>query len=299
MSIYLISGGSGLIGSALRTKLEAEGHRVRILSRSPSDPEKGVFHWNIAAKESDERAFDGLDYLIQLAGSGVVSRSWTAKYKTEILESRVNSTRLLAKFLRENSVQLKAVACASAIGFYGDRLADELLNESSSAGSGFLPAVCESWEESGKAFKELGIPTATIRIGIVLARESGALPPLITMAKTLVLSPLGNGKQVTSWIHLEDLVRLFKYALDRGESAVYNGVAPNPVSNRVFTKAIARACRRPILVPFVPSFALKLILGERAEAVLMGSHVIPKEALDSGFEFKYTQVDDALDDLLS
>ncbi len=299
MKRYLISGGTGLIGQALKSHLESSGHEVRVLSRRKTDASNGVFHWNVDSGELDLKAFESIDYLINLAGAGVIDKAWTVAYKTEILESRLKSSRLLQKVISENKISLKSVACASAIGFYGDRDSEEILTEESATGTGYLAAVCSNWEEVNKGFEQLGIPTQVLRIGIVLSNKGGALKPLIPLTKAFLSAPLGNGKQVVSWVHILDLVRMIEFVLEKRESATYNAVGPSPVTNKVYTKAIGKALKRPILFPFVPVFAIKLIFGERSDAILMSSNVQAKKALSAGFEFRFKKIYEALSDLLS
>lgn len=270
-----------------------------MLSRKRSNPAQGIYNWNLESGSVDLEAFENLDYLINLAGAGVIDKAWTGAYKTQILESRLTASRVLQKVISDNKIKLKAVACASAIGYYGDRESNKALTEDSSEGTGFLAAVCSHWEEVNKGFVELGIPTQFHRIGIVLSDKGGALKPLIALTKAFMAAPLGNGKQMVSWIHIHDLVRMIEFGLNSAETSTFNAVSPSPVSNRVYTKAIGKALHRPSLLPFVPSFAIRLLFGERSDAILMSSNVKPAEATKRGFEFRFKNIEEALQDLLT
>ena len=219
--------------------------------------------------------------------------------KREILESRTNSTRLLFDELKKGNHRIKTFVSASAIGYYGFENSDEVFTEESGPGKDFLADVTRRWENEVDAIQELGIRTVKIRIGIVLSRKGGALKEIMKPVKLYVGAPLGTGDQFVSWIHLDDLCNIFAKAVDDQKMiGAYNAVAPQPVTNRVLTKAIARELHRPLFLPPIPAFVLKLLLGEMADLVLRGNRVSANKILRAGYEFKFSDVGNALKDLL-
>ena len=294
-----ISGASGFIGRRLLKILSSAGHSLHVLSRHAGtnlpagagllslwDPMKGQ-----PPRESLERA----DVMIHLAGEPVAQR-WTAAARARIRESRVSGTRHLVEALSALPRKPAALICASAIGYYGSR-GDELLNESAPPGSGFLPEVCVAWEREARAAEALGVRVACIRIGIALDSRGGALPQMLNPFRFGVGGRLGSGQQWMSWIHLDDLAELFRFAAEHPVSGAVNGVAPQPVRNVEFTREIARALKRPALFR-VPGLALQLLLGEMAELLLGSQRSVPTSAQAAGFTFRYPLLGPALADLL-
>ncbi len=281
MKVY-ISGSHGLIGSALKERLEAEGCTVEGLSRD--------FKQLIN--------FEGVDAVVHLAGESIAEGRWNAAKKKRIEVSRVVGTRQLAEQLANSSVKPKVFISASAIGYYGDRN-DEILNETSAAGTGFLSAVCEKWEESALPAEQAGIRTVKIRTGIVLSKQGGALAKMLPPFKMGGGGKLGSGKQFMSWISLDDMVGIIPFLIENENvSGPVNLVAPNAVTNLEFTKALGAVLHRPVVMP-LPAFAARLIFGEMADALLLSStRVTPKKLLDKGYSFKHADLQSALESIL-
>ena len=270
-----ITGGSGFIGRAIAAHLRAGGHSVSAVSlRTPPTPE----------------VFAGCDTVVHLAGEPVAQR-WTAAAKERILNSRVQGTRMLVAALRQYPPAV--LVSASAIGYYGSR-GDEILTEDSPPASDFLGQVAVAWEQEAHAAEEFGVRVVTPRIGVVLGRGGGALPKMALPFRLGVGGRLGDGKQWTSWIHLDDLVSLVEFSIaTTAVRGAVNAVSPHPVTNATFTQELAAALRRPAIFP-VPAAALKLLLGEMSQVVLASQRVVPQAAQRAGFQFRFTDVGEAL-----
>jgi len=298
----IITGGTGLVGRELTKQLQAEGHEVSWLSRSEGGT-KGVktYVWNVREQRLDPEALAGKDALIHLAGAGVADKSWTSARKQVILESRTKSTALLEKTLAKMPAEArpKVVVCASAIGIYGNDTGATPLTEESPFGNDFLADVTRQWEEASRKIESLVERLALIRIGVVFAKEGGALEKIAQPVRFFAGAPLGSGEQYMSWVHIQDLVRIFTFALQNENfKGAANAVAPKPATNAEVTASIANALKRPLILPNVPAFALKLGLGEMASIVLTGSYVQPKALESLGFEFQFPELDAAVKDLL-
>lgn len=291
-----ISGSTGLVGSALAEHLEAEGHEViSMVRRAPRDQHE--LEYDVKTGVIDVDALSRMDVVIHLAGEPIGDSRWSSRKKERILSSRVQSTRLIANAMAACSPKPRALICASAIGYYGDRGA-ELLDESSEPGDDFLADVCNAWELACEPARKAGIRTVNARIGVVLAPEGGALAKMLTPFKLGLGGVLGSGDQWMSWISLHDVVRGFSWlaTTERLEGPV-NLVAPNPVDNRRFTRTLAQHLHRPAVVP-MPAFAARLAFGERADALLLSStRVYPARLVADGFAFRSTHLDHALGDL--
>lgn len=299
MKKVLITGGSGLVGTELSSLLKEKGYEVAHLTRNRKDnyPYQ-QYVWNIEKQEMEEEAIRFADVVIHLAGAGVADKRWTDERKKVILESRTQSASLLHKTIANMPSEApEHFISASAIGYYGMATGDKLLDEESKAGNDFLAEVTKKWEESADEIKSLKIPTSKIRIGIVLTDKGGALPQLAQPIKLFAGAPLGSGKQWMSWIHIEDLTRLFLHTLENKLTGVYNGVGIEPVTNKEMTKAVANVLDKPLILPNVPEFAMRLLLGEMAQMVLGGNKVSAEKMLKSGFEFKFKKLGDALEDI--
>lgn len=283
----LVTGASGLVGSALCPALEAGGHTVVRLSRS------GPHHWDYAARTIDQAALDGVDAVVHLAGEPIAGR-WTPARKERILASRRDGTAVLAEMLAALPVKPRALVAASAIGFYGDR-GDEVLVEGSQAGTGFLADVARTWEASCAPASAAGIRVVNVRLGIVLARNGGALQALLPPFRAGLGGPVGRGRQWWSWVSLPDVVAIFERALtDESLSGAVNATAPGAVRNAEFAHALGRALHRPAVMP-LPSPAVKVLFGEMGKEMLLASaHVEPKALAGAGFSFRYAELDDAL-----
>ncbi len=295
----LITGGSGLIGTQLTDLLLQRGHEVVHLTRSKHESKVKVYVWNIEQQQIDRQALEGVDTIIHLAGAGVADKPWTEKRKKEILETRTKSTRLLYDELRNSDHQVKTFLCASGIGYYGSKCGDHSVTEGSSPGNDFLANVSKGWENEADMISTLGIRVVKIRTGLVLSAKGGALEPLARTVKFYVGAPLGSGKQYMSWVHIHDHCSIFIQALESVQwKGAYNSVAPQPVTNAMFTKALAKVLKKPLLLPRVPAFVLKLILGEMAAMVLDGCKISSSKVIAAGYDFKFPDLEGALHDLL-
>lgn len=298
----LITGGTGMVGTRLSELLLAQGYTVSHLSRSPGDRSSPIitYLWDVKQHYINPEALPRADYVIHLAGAGVADQRWTDERKQAILKSRTESTRLLHDVLAQQSPpSLKAFVSASAIGLYGTDTGDTVLTEESPAAHDFLAEVVTQWEAEVDTIQALGIRTVKYRIGIVLSEKGGALAPIARTVRWGVGAPLGSGQQYMSWIHLDDLCRLFIYALENEAiHGAYNAVGPQPITNRELTQAAARVLHRPLWLPRVPPFALKLALGEMASVALGGNRVSSQKIEDAGFAHKFNKIEVALADLL-
>ncbi|MEQ8469999.1 MAG: TIGR01777 family oxidoreductase [Marinoscillum sp.] len=299
MAKILITGGSGLVGTHLSHLLSSSGHQVRHLSRSHQpNGDYPTFLWDIQNQTIDEKAFDGLDHIIHLAGAGVADQKWTDKRKQIILDSRVDGIKLLHHYAEKLNLRLKSFISASAIGYYGLDTGDRKLDELKPPGSDFLAEVVKSWEAEADTFQSL-TQVAKVRIGVVLSAEGGAMTEIMKPIKFYAGAPLGNGDQYMSWIHIEDLCRIFQFVLEEEIEGTYNAAAPNPVTNEALTKSLARALNKPLILPNVPGFVLKLMLGEMAQMVQGGNYVLSDKIREKGFKFNYTNIDSAVKNLLT
>ncbi len=298
MSNILITGATGLVGKKLTELLLSRNHRVAHLVRSPKQGTVPSFKWDIERKYIDPKALEGIDTIIHLAGAGVADKRWSEAWKKEILESRTRSSRLLYETLKNTKNEVKNFISASAIGLYGFTLSDKLFTEQSVSGNDFLAEVVRSWELEVDQIEQLNIRVVKIRIGIVLAKEGGALEQMAKPVKLFVGSPLASGKQYMSWIHIDDLCGIFiKAAEDQHMHGAYNGVAPHPVTNAALTKEIAKALHKPMWAPNVPGPVLKLVVGEMANIVINGSNVSSRKVEEAGYEFKFKSLNKTLSDL--
>ena len=287
----LVTGSTGFIGSALVSALTAAGHQVTRLVRKLAGA--GEVRWDPAAGAIDTGGLEGHDAVVHLAGENIAGR-WTAAKKQRIRESRVNGTRLLAEALAKLSRRPRALVCASAIGYYGDR-GEEKLREGSPPGKGFLAEACVAWEAAAKPAADAGLRVVHLRIGVVLHPKGGALKQMLLPFKLGLGGVIGSGRQYMSWIALDDLIGIFQHALAndslRGPA---NAVAPNPATNREFTKSLGQVLSRPTIFP-MPAFAARLAFGEMADELLLAStRVEPARLAASGYSFAYPQLEATL-----
>lgn len=303
MAKILITGGTGLVGKALTKMLLSHGHKVTILTRKiPTQaPATGIQYaiWDLTLGKIDKTALDETEYIIHLAGAAVVEKKWTARYKKEIIDSRTRGMDIIADQLKNNSHQLKAVISASAIGWYGpDQSTGISFSESAPAAKDFLGETCRIWEESLIPFSAMGIRTCALRTGIVLTRDGGALKEFEKPVRLGIAAILGNGKQKVSWIHLEDLCRMYCFAIEKEINGAYNAVAPAPVSNAELTLGIAKKMKGNFFISaHVPEFVLKLMMGERSVEVLKSCTVSAEKIKEAGFTFHYPSIDASLQSL--
>ncbi len=292
----LVSGATGLVGSALRSELESKGHSVVVLSHSKPSSES-VIRWDLSRGQIDASRLEGMDAVVHLAGENIVGR-WTEEKKRKIRDSRVRGTRLLAEAIAGLSRRPQTMVCASAIGYYGDR-GNELLREESEPGDAFLSGVVKEWEAAAEPAREAGIRVANLRFGIVLSPEGGALGTTLPIFKLGGGGKVGNGRQWWSWVALDDVVGALVHALenDSVEGAV-NVAAPNPMTNAEYTKVLGDVLNRPTLLP-APAPALRAVLGQVADELLLASaRVEPAKLKETGYEFRYPELEEALRHLL-
>lgn len=298
----VVTGATGFVGKYVVQNLLKEGMTPVVLSRNPSQAQK-VFGssiqahaWNPEKEMAPVTVLETADAVVHLAGEGIANKRWSEKQKKKILDSRVLGTQNLVKALNSlKGKKPKVLVSASAIGFYGNRGSD-VLNETSLLGNGFLADVCEAWEAEARKV-DPSIRLVTPRIGIVLGREGGALQKLLPLFKLGGGGPVGSGNQYMSWVHVKDVAGMIVFAIKNDSiRGVMNTVAPNPVTNSEFTKALGKAVRRPAFMP-APAFALKLAMGELSVLVLHSQRVLPEVAQKAGYVFQFSQIQEALNDL--
>jgi len=301
MQRVLITGATGLVGQEIVKQCHDQNIAVNYLSTSKTKLEdkanyKG-FYWNLSTGEIDVNCFKDVDVIINLAGATIAQR-WTKANKEVILNSRVEALQLLFNTIKAENISIKQLVSASAIGIYPDSLTHYYEEDFKDFDDRFLAKVVTSWENEADQFKSLNIKVSKIRIGIVLSEKGGALPQLVKPIRWFVGSALGSGNQWQSWIHIEDIAAIFMYVVKNTIEGTFNGVAPNAMTQKDMVKSIAKVVKRPILLPAVPSFVLKLVLGEMSALVLESQRVSSKKIEDLGFNFKYYQLQPALEDVL-
>jgi hypothetical protein len=294
----LISGSHGLVGTALMKSLEPEGHEVfRLVRYAPSSDAE--IEWSPDRYSIALARIEGFDAVVNLAGESIAEGRWTEDKKQRIRESRVKGTKLLGDALANLTNSPKTFICASAIGYYGNR-GDEILTETSAPGDDFLAKVCVEWEKATALAKEKGIRVLNTRFGVILDAHGGALAKMLPPFRAGLGGKIGSGKQWMSWIALDDVVGALKFALtNEGLSGPVNFVAPNPVTNAEFTNTLGKVLSRPTLFP-IPAFGVRLLFGEMGEALLLaGQRVAPKRLMTEGYQFQYSQLDEALRHVLA
>ena len=300
MKRVLIAGGSGQIGKYLSNRLLEKGYSVSLLSRKKLlIDEIPTYLWDVEKKRIDYEAIKTADYIINLSGANIGEKRWSSKRKKEILNSRVESNKLLFDKVKELNINLNAFITASAVGYYGVKTSDKIFKETDNPADDFLGTVCYKWEKESDSFKDLGIRTVKIRTGVVLNNGPGALSKMMLPIKLFIGSPLGSGKQFVPWIHIEDLSNLYIKALeDARMNGAYNAVAEEYITNTELTYALAKKMNRPIILPNVPSFVLRIIMGEMAEIALEGSRVSSDKLTESGFQFTFRNIESVLNNLI-
>lgn len=292
----LITGASGLIGKALQTSFKEKGYEMLLGSRGEPKDERHI-KWNpdTGFSAEDLPRLEGLDTVIHLAGENISGLRWTEEKKKAIRDSRVFGTRSMVETFDKLKQKPKVFISGSAIGFYGDRGSDEM-TESSSAGKTFLSEISKEWEAESRRAEDMGIRTVLLRTGIVLSKDGGALATMMTPFKLGIGGVIGSGEQWMSWVSLDDVVRIINFVLENEDfRGAINVTAPNPVTNKEFTKTLGSVLYRPTFLP-LPEFAVHMVFGEMGDALLLDStRVVPKRLLDAGFEFKYPNLKDALE----
>ena len=294
-SVSVVTGATGFVGRRLCKLLT----KPRILTRAPEHApsefaQSPCFRWDPGNELPPTEAFDECQAVFHLAGEPVAEGRWTKAKKARIRDSRVAGTKHLVERLRKLERRPEVLVSASAVGIYGSR-GNEVLTESAAPAEGFLAEVCREWEAEAQAAEDLGIRVVTIRVGLVLGAQGGALARMLPLFELCAGGRLGHGRQWMPWVHVDDLAALFKFCAESTQlSGSVNGAAPNPVTNREFTKALASAVGRPALFP-APAFALRLALGEFAEVLLASQRVAPEKAQAAGFQFEHRTIDSALE----
>lgn len=296
----LIAGGSGLIGTELSNQLISLGHKVRWLGRgNHTQGHIKHFHWDPSKNQIDADALKGVDVVINLAGANVGKGKWTGKRKKALLNSRVESVRLLSTTILQQQIPIKKFIQASAIGYYGFESALPM-KEEDPAGKDFLAVLTQQWEEATHELQKKQIPLVILRIGVVLSNKGGALTEMAKPIKMLAGAYLGSGKQMVPWIHITDQVNCFIKAIDDNQfTGIYNCVAPELISNKELTKKIAQAIKKPAWPLGIPSFVLKMLLGEQSQIVLEGYNISCQKLINSGFKHQYPYINEAMQNLFT
>lgn len=295
---YVISGGTGFIGRRLVDSLLKDGHYVAVWTRTPGKERRTAvqsFYWDPLEGEPQEESINTFDVVVHLAGEPVAQR-WDDRVKRKIRDSRVLGTQRLVSAISKVKHKPSVLVCSSAVGYYGSR-GDEVVTESSSAGKGFLAETCVAWEQAADEAAKLGLRVAKIRTGIALGKDGGALAQMLPAFRAFAGGALGSGKQWMPWIHVDDLVAMFRFAADQTVSGALNGTAPNPVTNAKFTSELGKVLHRPAFLT-VPKMALEAMFGEMAQVLLEGQRAVPEAAQKLGFQWKYPGLGEALHNLL-
>ena len=299
-SSVLITGGSGLVGRYLTSALLSEGYKVSHLSRNTNQFGKvRVYSWDPKQNIPDPAIFEGIDYIVHLAGANIGEKRWTKKRKKEILTSRVDYAKILHKVIIDNGIQLKAFITASATGYYGSITSDKIYTENDLPANDFLGTTCRMWEEVADLFANEGIRTVKIRSAVVLEKSDSALSKLMKPARFGFLVQTGNGRQYMPWIHINDLCNIYLSAIKDSEmSGVFNAVSPQHVTNKEFMNTLARVIKRPLFPLPVPAIVLRVVLGEMSDVILKGSRVSSEKIKASGYNFLFSNLEDALNNVI-
>lgn len=296
--IVLITGANGLIAKELSKRLEKE-YTVRFLTRKKQNANE--FEWNVNASTIDGTALENVSHIIHLAGAGVAEKRWTEERKKEIISSRVGSAGLLLKTLQKKNQKLKSFVSASGINYYGTETTEKIFTEKDGPGHDFLSKVTSVWEQSADEFKNQRVAERVVKLrtGVVLSEKEGALKKMLPTIKAGIGSPLGTGKQYMPWIHIQDICSMYEFALKNSElDGTFNAVAPEHATNKNLTVQAAEVLEKPLFMPNVPAFVLKLLFGELSVAVLEGSRASSEKIQHAGFQFKFPDLKEALKDLL-
>jgi hypothetical protein len=299
MAKVLITGGTGLVGTHLSRKLQGMGYEVAILSRTKRNDNKlHTYIWDYNKNEIDKDAINTSDYIIHLAGVNLGERRWTSKRKQLIFDSRIKSAELIYNNIDKENNRLIAFITASAIGYYGAITSDKVLSEKEPPADDFLGQICKKWEQVADRFTDIGIRAVKIRTGVVLAKQGGALSKIIIPIKMGIGSVIGDGNQYLPWIHIDDLCSIyFKAIEDTKIIGAFNAVAPEYTTNRQFMETIVRNLDKPFWFPKIPPIVIKVILGKMSEMIISGSRISSDKIRNSGFVFKYPNLESALKQL--
>ena len=294
----LITGASGFIGQSLVEKLRERDHHVRFLTRG-NPTQENQFHWNPKEEYIDDKAFENLDAIIHLAGANI-SKRWRKKYKKELFESRINTANLLKKYCQKNNIHLKAFISASGVNCYGTFTSNQILHEDSGVlKNDYLAKLCTEWEQAADQFADLSDRVVCLRTALVLGKDGGAFPLLKNITDINLAAAIGSGKQWMNWIHLEDLIDLYVFALEKPTiNGKYNAVADDIPTNKIFMKTLARTLCKFFISVHVPAFLVKLMMGEMSTIILRGSRVSNKKIKSAGFDFQYSKLQKALKTLI-
>lgn len=297
--IVLITGGTGLLGTAVTEALLAAGYQVRHLSRNPkSTTSVKSYFWNPDEEKMDETALAGVSYIINLAGENVGAGLWTESRKKQIVNSRINGIRTLAAALQYTEIKPEMFLTASATGYYGTVRKQKPYIETDEPGSDFLAMVCRAWEDETQQLKQMGIPVLTYRFGIVFSSKGGAFEKLTAPIKFTGGVIIGSGKQILPWVHIQDVVSAIQFGMQKKLDGVYNITAPDSVDLSTFVKSTSKKLNRWVSPFSVPSWGIRVALGEQSEMILEGAAVSSKKLTDAGFVFQYPRLADALNQLL-
>ena len=296
--IVLITGAGGSVAKALAKKLENE-YSVRFLTRTKK--QENDFEWNIKNQTIDEKAFENVSHIIHLAGANISEKRWTDERKKEIISSRVDSAKLILNTLEQKNIKLQSFISASATGIYGAITSEKIFKEDDQKGNDFLSEVVILWEDAAEEFLKKGVAERVVKVrtSIVLSEKEGALKKMSEPVKFGIGSPIGTGKQYIPWIHIDDICSVYEFALkNKNINGAYNANAPQHTDNENFTKEIAEVLNKPMFMPNVPGFMMKLIFGELAVVLLEGSRTSSEKLQNTGFQFKFPELKSALKDLL-
>ncbi|MET3537894.1 TIGR01777 family oxidoreductase [Chryseobacterium limigenitum] len=297
--VVLITGANGMVAQELYKKLEKE-YSVRFLTRKKQ--RDNDFEWDIKNGTIDESAFENVAHIIHLAGANISEKRWTDERKKELISSRVDSARLLLDTLKKKNIKLKSFISASGINYYGTITTEKIYTEGDEPGNDFLSEVVVLWEKSADDFKEQNLAERVVKIrtAVVLSEKEGALKKMLPTINLGIGSPLGSGKQYMPWIHVNDICSIYEFALKNSHiEGAYNANSPQHTTNENLTKKIAEVVKKPLFMPNVPSFVLKLIFGELADALLEGSRASSQKIQNAGFQFEFPDLKTALEDLLN
>lgn len=296
--VVLITGAGGMIARELAKKIENE-YEVRFLTRKKI--RNNDYEWDIKQGIIDESAFDNISHIIHLAGANISEKRWTDERKKELISSRVDSAQLLLNTLQKKKIKLKSFISASGINYYGTKTTEKIFTEEDDPGNDFLSEVVVLWERAADDFKEQNLAERVVKIrtAVVLSEQDGALKKMAPTIKNYIGSPLGSGKQYMPWIHIDDICSIYEFALKNSNvNGAYNATSPQHTTNENLTKKIAEVLDKPLFMPNVPTFVLKLIFGELADALLEGSRASSQKIQDAGFQFKFPDLKKALENLL-